>query len=1224
MKRFYNYFLSLFLLTLVGIVGASAQIVREGARITTEDAVAGKEILLRTMGTFGSNGYLSGTGYSASVTKECVYIIEATGKTVDGHKTYTLKRKSTDLYLADPVADGRFVIDNEDSSESPFDGHMTVYTSDKSAAMEFTCLPAVNEGSDKRSMATTANGQDLSQTCFVLCRAEFVTTSKGDVQPVYFGHYYEPFYSFYQDTNAWQIYVADSPVGKDLLYAVNSSYFTNGDPLTALDHGTAPGQYKESLVQQAHSLYEELQNALNDYKLTNEQAAELGNRVIAIMDQLNGENGTNGFSKGFYYIYNLAGRSLYTKTVGGTEFVYASDANYARPTTDVTVSDVDYIWEVTSGLAADGTITIKNAATGNALSGVKAFVTGPDDKYGFTLTANGVVKVGDGNPSTEDNPNNYKTFTFSSIEEEPGGNGHAMYHAKYDNKAVMGWNAAGAKNNCFRFAPVSAETIQNVLAEAKQAALNSKLSSLYSSIVVAMNNGYTETSINGTNKDESFIEDERALVVDASQWYTANKDPEEGTIEALSDGVANDPAADFFHTDWHAGAFTPSLFKNHFLVASIPEGVTGGLDVKFAKRINKSNGQMLDYPTVFAIYGSNDFDSANPEAATWKLQGISNVNFKDSIAVTTPAGDVKKPAIGIASTVLDGTYHAIKLAVLGTDQGRGYWAVSELNLWQADVTRTATPEFADVQKNAPQTIDAVNAELAKAEVEVNAGKATKAQIDALTKAYAEFQANYPNPQRVTDAYTAAKTFLDNAKANGLVGPQLAQYPTEASTALNTILAKYENFEEVSLSAINAAVAEINNGLATFKASIKLPEAGKYYTIRSASRKVSDGGSQYGAIVYSRNNSIARNADTGQGNANDGGLWMVRMNLSDTITSEASDISGLSDTLTAADDLRQVWKAETSANGKIVLRNMATGMYLKGENGYMSQSTTPFEVAVEGIKPNTFRFNAGDRAGKTWYMNAKRLWSKVVTWTDAADQNSNWTISEVRANEIGNAGYLMENAIKNRFYIVTMPFEVSCDADFTAYNVLGVTADGKLALTERESDDPVPAATPFILQVNSIRANVGNPANTTQGLLTIYPEETEVANIEYAFDVQDAAGLKGTLTEEQVIGSSRSYLLNNKVVATTGEGTYTVPVNSGYFGYVPTTAEDGDATIEIADKAASKNLTGISENNVVVLPSVVNVYSIDGTLVRKNVKSANAAKNLPAGLYIIGGQKVIVK
>ena len=39
---------------------------------------------------------------------------------------------------------------------------------------------------------------------------------------------------------------------------------------------------------------------------------------------------------------------------------------------------------------------------------------------------------------------------------------------------------------------------------------------------------------------------------------------------------------------------------------------------------------------------------------------------------------------------------------------------------------------------------------------------------------------------------------------------------------------------------------------------------------------------------------------------------------------------------------------------------------------------------------------------------------------------------------------------------------------------------------------------------------------------------------------------------------------------------------------------------------------------------VDVYSIDGRLLRSGVARSQAANGLPAGLYIIGGQKVIVK
>ena len=51
---------------------------------------------------------------------------------------------------------------------------------------------------------------------------------------------------------------------------------------------------------------------------------------------------------------------------------------------------------------------------------------------------------------------------------------------------------------------------------------------------------------------------------------------------------------------------------------------------------------------------------------------------------------------------------------------------------------------------------------------------------------------------------------------------------------------------------------------------------------------------------------------------------------------------------------------------------------------------------------------------------------------------------------------------------------------------------------------------------------------------------------------------------------------------------------------------------------------INEANVVVLPAISNVYSINGQLVRKNVKTVNALKGLPAGIYVVGGKKFIVK
>ena len=39
---------------------------------------------------------------------------------------------------------------------------------------------------------------------------------------------------------------------------------------------------------------------------------------------------------------------------------------------------------------------------------------------------------------------------------------------------------------------------------------------------------------------------------------------------------------------------------------------------------------------------------------------------------------------------------------------------------------------------------------------------------------------------------------------------------------------------------------------------------------------------------------------------------------------------------------------------------------------------------------------------------------------------------------------------------------------------------------------------------------------------------------------------------------------------------------------------------------------------------VDVYTVDGVLLKRNVKAAEATHNLPKGIYIVGKKKVLVK
>ena len=168
----------------------------------------------------------------------------------------------------------------------------------------------------------------------------------------------------------------------------------------------------------------------------------------------------NGFKPGYYYIYSMSGRTLYSQEVNGVDFLYSSNTNYTRPA-EPTSNDLKYIWRIDADRDADNALVMTNVYSGKSISGVKVAVAGVDDGFGFTLREDGKVKVEFGTAyPAEDNTN--KTFTFTSMETSVGGNGQKQFHAKFNDKAVMGWNASDAENNNFYFTPIAGLTAEKI------------------------------------------------------------------------------------------------------------------------------------------------------------------------------------------------------------------------------------------------------------------------------------------------------------------------------------------------------------------------------------------------------------------------------------------------------------------------------------------------------------------------------------------------------------------------------------------------------------------------------------------------------------------------------------------------------------------------------------------------------------------------------------------
>lgn len=1198
-----------------------AQAYQEGDLLETEEAVTSQDVLLMSTGGYHANEYLCGQGYATSVSKDCVYRFEKVDGTADGHNLYVLKRVATGEYFADH----KLGVGESDTSDHPFDdGHLTKLTTDKAQAMKFTVVPGVENSDDPRAGAAGGN-QDYSRAGFVLA-TDHLAENGTNVQ--YLGHYSEPFYSIWNDTNYWLIFSVFQPTGKDKLLAYTTAYYgtDNADPALNYPAGTTAGYFKAELVNAAHAAWQEAYDILQvegSYTLTDEETNVLCDKIENTMTALTAADARFPLTAGRYFINDNRDTKLYLNaTTVSNKDAWACSA-YTVPE-ELDYSAANYLWDVE--IAGQDSIYLKHLLTGLYVQSTMA------DDHHYALGKEPVaLKL------SAPTAGNRATFWIT-----PKGNERACTNGA---GWMLSWTDVNDAGNHFTFTAVDVDDakVAQWAAEAKQIKLNETLAGLYTAADGLYKEGTSYKAAEGFTYTNDFTE-EGKLVSPAegeddatkeanSHWYSNKKQGNEGTYEALVD---NNPDT-YFHSNWAEGGFTPSITKNHYLVATLDAPVSGDIMVKMAKRMRGD-----DFPLQVAIYGTNEFDKANANAAQWTFQGFSDISWTDSVEISGKDGTKDKTlpdGVGAAYMHLDGSYKYIKIAATKTVYNlnpndvnnkngflynRGYFCLSEMNIWPTSgLVTTLSPEYQEAMTAAPEVYAALGEEINKAAAELAANKATQAQIDALNAAIEAFKNNLPVPSRVTDAYNAAKAFLDAANTNNMIGTELAQYSQESADALQTTLAKYETFDKIDLVSINAAVNDINAAFNAFKGSVRLPEAGKFYTIKSASTKVvaeadkqAQGyqGAIYNAIVYSTGN----NKSNSLSDANSAVRFTFANHSSEVTTDGETSLdammSSLSDSISLKDDASYVWKAETAQDGKMVLRNLATGMYLTGANGKLYQSTEPTPILGEGVKPNVFRFNLGEDAkGVTQYMNTKGATGTVVPWKDPADENSYWQFNELADDDYTTECFAVKGVKEGQFYACTFPVAVTPDGNAVLYTVLGVNeAKDKLILAEVE--DEVPAGTPVILLADVLTNNGGDG---TVGNLTVGCED--LASAKFVFEPKVGDGLCGVLCEPVEIAETCGHLANGKIVT----GAYTVPCNGAYLANAAVTAEKGKESIDLA-KGVGDTLTGIDDAKVVVLPSVVNVYGINGQLIKKSVKAANATKNLPAGVYVIGGQKVLVK
>lgn len=1146
-----------------------AQDYKEGELLTTTDQVVGKKVLLWAPGGIATDhpaGYMCGTKQlTETLTNDCVVEFVPVQGEVDGNKLYALKQVSTGLYYMDP----KFATEDSETA---------VLTKNLDEAFKMTVLPYEDHTAEEglvpgRNTAVTGNlqsdgstidKQNLDREGFILTRDAVYDDSDPDIagQVMYLASFYSPVYSPYMDTNVWNIFLAEEVKGLEKVSKYVEAYFNDG--IEKYPAGTTPGYYKSDVVAKASAIVDKANDLItNSTEVGDEEANAICKDLKAAYDEL--QTALIPLSAGYYFIHNDAGRYLSTNTTKGVEFVWTTASDY-KASAPLTADDVKQIWYITPGDTTTH-FNVQNLYSKSFINGATDPAVTGDGRPCYVLAKDGQIGVAlEGTASAA-------SFIFFAINADNYNDHNTQFHAKYDNAGIFNWNDKTSVNNCFHFTPVSKEEVEAVLAMAEQARRNEVLQTAYDKANGVYNSGFV---FNGAPVDTLFTGN-GALVTDPNQFFSNAKDPNEGSYAELLDGKFNT----YFHSNWH----NQNVAEVHAIGVKLDEPISTAISLKLSKRFNTNKKWCVDYPVAINIYASND-----TTAATGKWDLIAE-NVKIDWSTARSYGETTiEDGVGYAGAGFEGSYQYFNFEVVKSSNDQKFFVLSEMNVYQGKEDK----ENSTISQVSEATRKLMESELDKAKKELVAEKATDETIKSLNEAYDQFVKELPVPALLADAIKAAAKLAQDAQDAEAIGDEVGFYPQAALETLNGVIEVAQAYDTKGKTAaeINAEVAKVEAGMDAFKASLKLPVADKYYVFRGMSDKLTGTVlTSYKALVYSKSNTL------------NGGVFFTRPVEADGGSVE----DNMTDAVDFADRLEYVWYVEKAEAGKMVIRNVATGMYFAPQNGEIHQSATPFEIQMYSGKPGVFVLEAGEGT----QVNAGAS-GAVVTWADMEDHNAWWTFEEVTGAVEPYNLYWEVNP--GKLQIITLPVSVDASnvAEGFAYNLIGQTADNKLALAAVV--DPIEAGTPFIFKAEE---NIENNA-----AVFTYACDGDINALNYVYEPVKVNGLKGTICEADTAVAGNAYLAGGKLVA--ANSNTVIGNNSGYFDGTHAKNVDASSAAEFIELGKIDITTSIDNAEVVVLPSVVDVYTINGTLVRKNVKAANALKGLPAGLYIVGGQKMIVK
>lgn len=1150
-------------------------------------------------------------------TDDALVEFEEVGETEDGYVLWAIKFSNSELYIADmEMWDGMDSSDMVQDGVEPWDPAPYVFlTDDVKNAAKWTVLPAATrykaeKGAEEyianwRTWSGQGTGTDTEESkgnlkvhdgAFVIMRDKVSTSnpntlSEGGLNPVYLE--VQSDYTFFASwgANAWFISYPEEMDADMLLEAWVSSNLGDFDVESVKSQGvgTLAGMYTEASFAPLYAAWEAYLTYDGGYG-----EGDPSEILAALQDAWTGLERIQ-VEEGYYYVVAVRGSHAAWDNGGNivTTGGYSVPKNAETGEYEVTFESSKYIWYFNPIADKEATFIIQNYGTGK-------YATSSSE--GATIQHALQTKEEGHEFIFEFLPNLYGTIYI--YHKNAAGNEDCAwnsYHG-YAGTPVGNWRDRNDQGNHWQLLRVDTEKVLAMQEGLAQYNLNQELAALYDEAYNKYNNlRAAKHGVEGTGDfaDHGFV----ALSDDATTINLTTNAPEsaEGNILFLGDNDKNT----YFHSDWH-GAYP----KPHSLILDLGEAMSlEGITVKIMKRQGTGEYNQNRAVTEWQVYGTNDDPNAEGATPAWTAQGKVTLKYTYDYAVE---GDTVKNAVGLGSMLLPGDgYRYLRFEAVNNLNGEGkqFFAFSEFGVWTATEDLEAVTLLSEVPAAVKETL---LAELAKAKVEVATGLATQAQIDALNAAYEEFLNNLPEPTRLTDAIAAAK----EVSANIPTGADASYYPEAAKGAYDAVIAEVESTvaDVMSLELINEGVDKLAAAKEALLKSLNMPAEG-YYQIRIDAANYAE------ALLYASTDAV----DTEEKN----GL-MARFSKGDGSVAEGD----YTDDDRFAGSVASVWYLEKGQDNTVAIRSVSTGLYLQNN---LSQGTkvqlTPekvyFPLQADGLKNGmSYNFIVGTDSvsGSTLYGNinsgAGSKSGELVSWGSAAGaDNSTFRFDEVALEEYayGKQNFVIgQNATKFMTFLYDCVYKFADNPNSKIYEVAGFVAG-------EETNYIYFKALPYGATLEAGQGYLVKTLNDNDMITVTFNDKVVTEDMfQFSYEGKSNNGLTGTIFTTEVgakygvIGSTGIAYTTNKIGEDGEEIPATVTALSAYIDGntlpVLDAAPEGDDYISIICKFGIESLNAI-EGVEVVETAKTGVYTISGVRL-------NSTKNLPAGIYIINGKKVI--